>query len=140
MDPIEIWKRASVARVARLATVDSAGNPHVVPFCFALEGDTVYSAIDHKPKTTTALKRLDNVRRHPQVSVLVDHYDDEDWSQLWWVRMDGTARILDSGPERDRALFKLIDKYEQYQERVPEGPVLAIDVARWRAWDSAALG
>jgi len=133
-------QRVSAARVARLATVDGAGRPHVVPFCFVLDGDTIYSAVDHKPKTTTALKRLDNVRSQPHVSVLVDHYDDDDWSQLWWIRMDGTGRVLDGGSERDRALSELIDKYGQYREHVPMGPVLAIDIARWSAWGSAALG
>ena len=83
-------QRLAGARVARLATLTPDGRPHVVPCCFALVEDTLYSAVDGKPKTTLALRRLDNVRAHPACSLLVDHYAD-DWAALWWVRVDGTA-------------------------------------------------
>jgi len=128
--------KAAEARVARLATVDAEGHPHLVPCTFALDGDTIYSAVDDKPKTTMALKRLANVRANPQVSVLVDHYDD-DWTSLWWVRLDGLARILEDGPERDRALALLAEKYSQYRDRPPTGPVLAVDVVQWRSWSAS---
>ncbi len=90
-------RRVTGAPVGHLATVTSEGRAHVVPCCFALEGDRIYTAVDAKAKSTLALRRLDNVRAHPGVSLLVDHYED-DWSALWWVRIDGTARGLRVGP------------------------------------------
>jgi PPOX class probable F420-dependent enzyme len=91
--------RFAEARVARLATADESGRPLLVPVTFALDGDLAYFAVDHKPKTTRNLKRLRNIEANPQVSLLADEYD-EDWTQLWWVRADGTATIL-----RDPATF-----------------------------------
>lgn len=139
-------RRVAAARVGRLATVTPDGRPHVVPCCFVLDGDTLYSAVDGKPKSTLALRRLDNVRAHPAASLLVDHYDD-DWATLWWVRVDGSARVIEadgSGErnganepervERDRALALLSAKYEQYRTRRPPGAVIAIDVTGWRSW------
>lgn len=125
--------RLAAARVARLGTVTVDGRPHLVPCCFALEGDTVYSAVDAKPKATLALRRLANLRAHGAASLLVDHYD-EDWSALWWVRVDGTGRVIDHGPERDAALALLAAKYRQYRQQPPPGPVVALDVTTWRAW------
>jgi PPOX class probable F420-dependent enzyme len=126
--------RVGRARVARLATVRADGTPHVVPCCFALDGDTVYSAVDDaKPKSTAALVRLANVRAQPRASLLVDHYDD-DWSQLWWVRVDGASRVLETGDERERALDLLVAKYVQYRDARPPGAVLVIDIDTWRAW------
>jgi PPOX class probable F420-dependent enzyme len=129
-------RRVAEARVGHLATVGPEGRPHLVPFTFALQGDVVYSAVDAKPKTTVALKRLDNIRAHPGVAVLVDDYD-EDWSRLWWVRLDGEARILETGPERGRAIDLLTAKYPQYRDRPPAGPVIAVDVGNWRAWEAS---
>lgn len=119
--------------MARLATVRSDGRPHIVPCCFAIDGDIVYSVVDAKPKSTLALRRLENVRLTPTVSLLVDHYD-EDWTALWWVRLDGTARVVDSGSTRDQALGRLCEKYDQYVQHPPPGPVIAIDVRGWSAW------
>ena len=119
--------------MGRLATADSEGRPHLVPICFALEGDMLYSAVDRKPKRTTELKRLENIRANPRVSVLVDGYD-EDWSRLWWVRLDGLARIVEEELERARALGLLETKYEQYRAEPPEGPVLAVEIERRRGW------
>ena len=134
MDPSVVRARVEGARVGRLATVTTDGHPRVVPCVFALVGDVVYTAVDDvKAKTTTALRRLDNVRADPRVSLLVDHYDD-DWAVLWWVRVDGRARVLDAGEERERALDALAAKYVQYVGARPPGAVLAIDVATWRAW------
>ena len=122
------------ARVAHLATVTPEGRPHVVPCCFVLAGDVVYSAVDDvKAKSSTALRRLANLRANPEAALLIDHYDD-DWSALWWVRLDGVARLLDDGPERERALDALAAKYEQYARARPPGTVVAIDVSSWRAW------
>jgi PPOX class probable F420-dependent enzyme len=125
--------RVERARVARLATVGPDDRPHLVPICFVLDGDVLYSAVDRKPKRSPNLKRIENVRANPQVTVLVDQYDD-DWTQLWWVRLDGRARVLVEGQERDRALALLVAKYPQYSAETPEGPVLAIDIERRRRW------
>jgi PPOX class probable F420-dependent enzyme len=98
-----------------------------------LVGDTVYSAVDAKPKSTLALQRLRNLAMHPAASLVVDHYD-EDWTQLWWIRIDGTARVLESGPERDAAIDALTAKYAQYVQAPPPGAVIALDVGARRAW------
>ncbi len=98
LDPA-LRQRLAQARVARLATVRPEGHPHIVPITFAFEGGTIVTAIDHKPKTTTALQRLKNIEARPVVSVIIDHYED-DWSRLWWVRGDGTAEIVREGTAR----------------------------------------
>ena len=120
------------ARVARLATVDPEGRPHVVPICFVLEGDVLYTAVDEKPKRTRALQRLRNIEANPRVEVLIDHWD-EDWSQLWWVRLRGTARIV----EDRRAVELLTAKYPQYAERPPAGPVIAVEIEERSEWTSS---
>jgi PPOX class probable F420-dependent enzyme len=125
--------RLTSARVARLATTDRDGRPHLVPIVFALDGDTLYSAVDRKPKRSRTLRRIENARARPDVTVLVDHYDD-DWSALWWIRLRGRARVLDDGEERERALALLQAKYPQYREEPPDGPVLAVDVVEVRDW------
>src|SRR5437867_10417563 len=127
--------RLLTAHVARLATTDPDGRPHLVPIVFALDGDTLYSAVDRKPKRSSKLQRIENARARPDVTILVDHYD-EDWGSLWWIRLRGRARVLDDGEERDRALALLAAKYAQYHEEPPDGPVLAVDVTdvlEWRA-------
>ena len=128
-------ERVVAARVARLATVTADGRPHVVPCCFALAADTIYSAVDGKPKTTLALRRLANVEANPAASLLVDHYED-DWSALWWVRLDGVARVVADPQERTSALALLSAKYPEYTRTPPPGDVIAIDVTAWRAWPS----
>ena len=123
------------ARVARLATVGRGGRPHLVPIVFAVDGDTVYSAVDAKPKRTTSLQRLENVRRDARATLLADQYDDADWDALWWVRADGSARVLEGGDaERARALALLARRYEQYAAAPPGGPVLAVAIERWTGW------
>jgi PPOX class probable F420-dependent enzyme len=121
--------------VARLATIDPDGRPHLVPIVFAIDGDTLYSAVDAKPKRSTKLRRIENARARPDVTILVDEYDD-DWSRLWWIRLRGTARVLDEGEERERALDLLAAKYEQYCAERPQGPVLAVDVTELRTWSA----
>lgn len=126
----------SAARVARLATIDPGGRPHLVPIVFALAGDTLYSAVDSKRKRSRTLQRIENARVRPDVTVLVDHYEDE-WRRLWWVRLRGHARVLDGGDEAICALGLLAEKYEQY-EKTPAGlPVLAVDVDQWRGWSAS---
>ena len=124
--------RVAAARVGRLATVRPDGTPHVVPVCFAVvgDGDEIVTAVDAKPKSTTALARLDNVRAQPHVALIVDHYDD-DWSQLWWVRVDGTARVDDLTGEHAAALAA---KYEQYRATRPPGPAIVVRGARYTGW------
>ena len=122
------------ARVARLATTGPAG-PHLVPVCFALAGDALYSAVDWKAKSGRPLRRLANIAAEPRVSLLADHYE-EDWTRLWWVRADGTARILRGGAAAAAALRTLAEKYPQYRERAPEGPVVEVAVTAWSGWRS----
>jgi PPOX class probable F420-dependent enzyme len=124
----------ATARVARLATVGADARPHLVPIVFALEGDAIYSAVDAKPKRTTALKRLANVAHNPRVALLADHYDDADWGALWWVRADGLARVVEEAAEAERAVALLRERYEQYRAEPPRGPVLAVAVERWSGW------
>jgi PPOX class probable F420-dependent enzyme len=128
----------ATARVAHLATVGADGRPHLVPIAFALDGDTLYTAVDQKPKRTTQLRRLENVAANPSVSVLADHYDEQDWSALWWVRADGAARILaPNDPQRARAAALLQARYEQYRRRPPTLPAIAVSVSRWSGWRAA---
>jgi PPOX class probable F420-dependent enzyme len=131
--PEEARERFIATRVARLATADATGRPHLVPIVFAVEGDRIYSVVDAKPKRTGALRRLANVRENPAVAVLVDHYD-EDWSALWWARADGDARVLELDlPEARQAVALLAQRYPQQRA---EGVVLAVDVARWSGWSA----
>ncbi len=127
--------------IARLATVTGGGTPHVVPCCFVLHSDgeapdVIYSVVDAKPKSTVALKRLDNVRATAAASMVVDHYAD-DWSELWWVRADGEASVIESGEEHRAAIELLVDKYAQYRENRPDGPVLRIAIGRWSDWTAS---
>jgi PPOX class probable F420-dependent enzyme len=123
------------ARVARFATIAPDGRPRLVPICFALAGDVLYHAVDHKPKATRRLARLADLAADPRATVLADHYE-EDWSALWWVRADGRARVLEDvgDPEAARALDLLAERYAQYRARRPDGPVVALDVERLTGW------
>jgi PPOX class probable F420-dependent enzyme len=136
VSPEEARSRFTQARVARLATAGADGRPHLVPIVFAVaEGsadDVIYSVVDAKLKRTPALQRLANVSENPRVSVLADHYE-EDWERLWWVRADGSGRLLADldEPEAAAAVALLQDRYPQ-QRAV--GTVLAVDVERWSGW------
>jgi PPOX class probable F420-dependent enzyme len=132
VSPEEARRRFAAARVARLATVDADGQPHVVPIVFALAGDTIYSVVDAKPKRTTELRRLRNVTANPRVSVLADHYDDTDWDALWWARADGTARVLGLDESEAASAVQLLAR--RYPQQRPQGAVLAVDVERWSGW------
>jgi PPOX class probable F420-dependent enzyme len=120
------------APVARLATIRPDGSPRLVPICFAFDGDTLYTAVDEKPKRTRRLARLADIERDPRVEVLIDHYDD-DWSQLSWVRLHGRARVV----ERDeRALELLRAKYPQYRARPPGGPFIVVTIDARTSWSA----
>jgi PPOX class probable F420-dependent enzyme len=106
---------------------------------FVLDGETVYSAVDHKPKTTHRLERLANIRRDPRVTLLVHSYG-EDWSTLWWCRMRGRAEVLDEGAAADAGRRLLAGKYEQYRGRVPAGPVIAVTIEDWAGWSATGEG
>jgi PPOX class probable F420-dependent enzyme len=123
------------ARVARLATVGPDGRPHVVPICFALDGDSLYSAVDSKPKSTRRLQRLANIEANPPVEIVIDHWD-EDWSRLWWVRLSGRARIVEHDA---RGLELLQAKYPQYRADPPAGPFIVVAVESRREWRAESL-
>jgi PPOX class probable F420-dependent enzyme len=119
--------------VARLATVRADGSPHLVPIVFAIDGFRLITAIDGKPKRSGSQTRVENIRAEPRVSFLADHYDD-DWSRLWWVRVDGRAAVIDQGPEFSRAIAALSSRYVQYQKVSLPGPVILIDPVRVVGW------
>ncbi|MFE9064891.1 TIGR03668 family PPOX class F420-dependent oxidoreductase [Streptomyces violaceusniger] len=132
MPEVERRQRFAGARVLRLSTADADGKPHLVPATFALLGDVVAIAVDHKPKRHSNLKRLRNIQENPAVSLLVDHFD-EDWERLWWVRADGRARVLEN-VDADELVQALLSKYDQYREHRPSGPVIEIQINRWSGW------
>ena len=136
MDHPQLLELLESARVARLATVDAAGIPHLVPLVFAVDGDRIYSAVDYKPKRTQLLKRMRNIAANPAVALLADHYED-DWSQLWWVRVDGTAEVVETGPAWERAIAALADKYPQYRGQPPDGSAIVITIHRLTGWVAA---
>lgn len=130
-------ERLSAARVARLATVGADGRPHLVPVTFALTGDRILTAVDKKPKSTTNLRRIQNIAHNPQVAVLCDHYED-DWTRLWWVRADGRAEIVRADAQRREYLHALAARYDQYRRQPPDGPVIVVTVHRWAGWAHGA--
>lgn len=127
--------RFAQAPVARLATVAPDGRPHVVPVVFAVDHEVIYTAVDAKPKTTQRLRRLANIDGNPRVSLLVDHYA-EDWTQLWWVRIDGIAAIHRDGDAMRAGRDLLRVKYDQYQSVPLNGPVIAVAIRRWSSWQA----
>jgi PPOX class probable F420-dependent enzyme len=133
MDLALARQRVHEAPVGRLGTVTSSGRPHLVPCCFALCDDIAYTAVDAKPKSTLALRRIDNLVGNPATSLLVDHYE-ADWAALWWVRLDGTGRVVTSPVESEEAKRALAGKYAQYGRVAIPGPVIALDIETWRAW------
>lgn len=128
----ELRERFSQASVLRLGTADAVGKPHLVPATFVVVGDVVAIAVDHKPKRHTNLKRLRNIEENPAVTLLVDHFDD-DWDRLWWVRADGEAQVIENELAYE-LVDALVDKYEQYREHRPAGPVIKIQINRWSGW------
>jgi PPOX class probable F420-dependent enzyme len=133
MDLAVARQRVRDARVGRLGTVTGDGRPHLVPVCFVLLDEIAYTAVDAKPKSTRQLRRLQNIEATPATCLLVDHYD-EDWTQLWWVRLDGSARVVASAPEAAHATDALTTKYSQYDSVAIPGPVIALEIATWTTW------
>ena len=137
MDPVEAKLRN--ARVARLATLDAQGRPHVVPVCFAYHGKVFYTAVDRKPKRVPPqeLARLRNIKRSPQVALLIDHYD-EDWTRLWYILVRGSAKLIPKSAEKERAeaIRALKRKYPQYAAGMlaDDAPIIRITVERIRSW------
>nr|WP_027141177.1 MULTISPECIES: TIGR03668 family PPOX class F420-dependent oxidoreductase [Pseudofrankia] len=143
----EARARFAAARVARLATIAPDGTPRLVPVTFAVLAGlapghgfvagglgTVVTAVDHKPKRTTRLRRLDDIARDERVSLLADEYDD-DWSRLWWARAAGTARVVEPpDPAHAVAASALAERYHQYRDHPPAGPAIVVTVTRWTGW------
>lgn len=136
MTPDEARARFEESSVAYLATVGVEGAPHIVPITFALDHDTLCTAVDAKPKRGIPLRRFENVAANPRVSVLVDRYDD-DWTRLWWARADGDARVVTDGEELERARSALRERYPQYARVALSGPAMVIAVERWSGWSAA---
>lgn len=137
MDRAESLELLAAARSAHLATIRPDGRPHLVVVTFALIDGFTVTAIDHKPKRTLRLQRIANIEANPVASLLVDHYDDDDWESLWWVRVDGDAAIYDEGSVREQAIEALRVKYAQYEERPPKGPVIAVALDGVSSWASS---
>ncbi len=133
LDRTTIEPLVAGAPKAVLATIGADGAPHLVPVTFVLDGDRVFTAVDHKPKTTRRLQRLANIAADPRVALLVDHYED-DWTRLWWCRLEGHARIADDGPDLARAVSLLGARYPQYREHPVAGPAVVIAVTAWSGW------
>jgi PPOX class probable F420-dependent enzyme len=134
-----VQKRLKQARVARFATVDLEGRPHVVPVCFAYDGRVFYTAVDRKPKRAPPerLARLRNVRATPFVALLIDEYE-EDWTRLWYVLIRGKANLVPSSAHDERALAlrELKAKYPQYARGMlaDDAPIIRIRPARIVFW------
>jgi PPOX class probable F420-dependent enzyme len=130
----EAWRRFAAARIARLGTVREDGRPHVVPIVFAVDGETIFSIADPKPKRGMDLLRHRNIAANPAVSVLVDEYE-ESWQRIWWVRIDGTGRVVEDGPDRDTAIRLVRAKYPQYAAwTTPFGAATVIRIGRLSSW------
>ena len=136
MNEKELLDLVSDARVATLATIRADGRVDLVPITFAYDESLIVTAIDHKRKSTIELKRLDNIRQFPEVTLLVDHYDDQDWERLWWVRIRGRARVYESGAEYEAALGLLQARYPQYLEKRPLGAAIVIERTEITGWSS----
>jgi len=136
VDTTEARRRFAGSPVARLATVRPDGAPHVVPVVFAVDGDVLFTVVDHKPKRTPRLQRLANLRREPRCALLADHYD-SDWSRLWWVRADGEATVIDEPAPDHPGLAVLAERHAAYRRAPPGGALVVVTVTRWTGWSAA---
>lgn len=132
MDREHAWRLVESARVATLATLRPDGSPRLVPCVFALHAAGMYLPVDDKPKRTHALARLADIEREPRVGVLVQSWS-EDWSRLWWVRLDGTAALA-ADEELEGARARLLERYPQYIDGARLDPVIAVSVTSWTGW------
>ncbi len=144
MNPLSSHQAKLLAsvRVGHLATADTGGAPHVVPVCFAAQGQFIYSVLDQKPNRAplTRLRRVRNIQSNPQVTLLLDHYE-EDWTRLWYLMITGTAELLADGPERVSAIALLRDKYRQYRDMdIDANPVIKITGLKVVSWGLNASG
>lgn len=131
-------ERFAAARSVTLATVSPSTKPHLVPVVCALDDDVIYTCVDHKPKRTTALRRLANIADNPAVSLLADIYSDS-WDELWWVRVDGRAHVVDAGESvGSHGIDTLAAKYPQYRLRRPDGPVIVVESLTWHSWSATS--
>ena len=135
--PAAIRTKLDATRVARLATLDAEQGPHLIPICFAYDGAVFYSAIDRKPKRVTPnrLERMKNIKKNPQVALLVDEYN-EDWTRLWYVLVRGKAELVSKVAERKRGLECLRAKYPQYAAGMlaDDAPIIRITPQRITTW------
>lgn len=139
MDRELMRRRLGEARVGHLATADAGGIPHLVPVCFALEDESIHWTVDFKPKSGPDLKRLRNLAENPRAALLVHHYE-EDWTRLWWIRVDLCEAAVVDGAARGRGLDLLAAKYEQYRLRRPAGPVVQMSIEHWSGWAAGPSG
>lgn len=138
LSQVQMRSLATTARVAHLATLTSADRPHIVPIVFVIDGAHLMTAIDQKPKRTRDLQRIRNIERTPAISVLIDHYD-EDWRRLWWVQLEGTARVLRDSAQIRRPIALLSAKYAQHAADPPAGPVIDMTIDTWRGWAAGEI-
>lgn len=123
-------------RVAHFASADAHGQPHVVPVCYCVLGNSIYFSIDEKPKQANArgLKRLRNIEQNPKVSLVIDRYD-ENWSRLAWIMLRGCAEVLEGGTEHALAQQTLSRRYPQYRNmQLSALPVVATRIKHVAAW------
>ena len=135
MERDEALRRLESVSVATLATISPDGRAHLVPMVYALEGSDLVTAIDDKPKSSSVLRRVENIRRDPRVTVLAHHYQ-EDWNALWWVRIDGLAGIEEQSESFERAVNALRIRYRQYQTVLIRGPVIRIAIGAVSGWSA----
>jgi len=141
MDEPWVADALSAARVARLGTLGADDSIRLVPICFAIVDGWLISAVDHKPKRTGQLRRLDDIIASGTATVLIDHYDDEDWSNLWWVRIRGRATVhAPDDQEAETAVAALVAKYAQYRNRPPSGAAYRIAIDEITSWRSTPGG
>ena len=136
MKAAEAYRLIMSVPVATLATLRPGGSPHLIPIVFVVSDERVITAIDGKPKQQVTPARLRNIGADPRVSILVHHYED-DWSRLWWVRIDGTARVLVEGDEFSQGMAALRERYPQYQATPLPGPVIVVDPVEVTGWSAS---
>jgi PPOX class probable F420-dependent enzyme len=138
---LETWERSFIdrQRVARLATVDPQGQPHLVPIVYAFDGERLFTPIDAKPKRVgpERLQRVRNIQANPRVAILIDEYSD-DWAKLAWVQLHGLARLVESGSEQAAGAALLEARYPQYQTMPLAGrPLIVITINHITSWCAA---